>query len=137
MKRLAGTLLFLALTVGISVAWGQGRTTLRGTLNLNRATTQELLLLPGIGPTKAQRILALRKRRPFKRLGELRRVNGIGPKTYRRLRPFLTLSGPSTLRKVDASDTPLTFPQIGPSKISTKTRGGGEDLWKSGTVPPL
>lgn len=63
-------------------------------LNLNQATAEELVRLPQIGPKRAEAILKLRARRPFKRLRELRRVRGIGAKTLRRLRPYLKI-GPA------------------------------------------
>src|SRR5262249_56008260 len=64
---------------------------LTGPINLNRATADELRLLPGIGPKMSERILEERARGPFKSVEDLRRVPGIGAKTLERLRPYLTV----------------------------------------------
>jgi competence protein ComEA len=69
-----------------------------GTVNLNDASATELELLPGIGPTKAARIVEQRRAHPFKKLDELTKVKGIGRKTFGKLRPYITLSGPTTLK---------------------------------------
>jgi competence protein ComEA len=69
-----------------------------GQLNLNTADVQELALLPGIGETKAARIVAWRSRRPFGRIKDLRRVKGFGRKTLMRLEQYLVIAGPTTLR---------------------------------------
>ena len=66
-------------------------------VNLNTATAAELERLPGVGPARALAIVAYRERRPFRRIQELMRIRGIGRKTFRRLRPMLTLEGPTTL----------------------------------------
>lgn len=72
---------------------------LTGKLNLNTATEDQLMLLPGIGPAKAERIVAWRKRNGgFRRTADLRRVKGFGYKTFKRLEPFLTVKGETTLR---------------------------------------
>ena len=72
---------------------------LAGKLNLNTASESELELLPGVGPTKAERILEFRtKHGPFKRVFDLRRVKGFGKKTVDRLTPFLTVSERTSLR---------------------------------------
>ncbi len=64
-------------------------------LDLNRATTEELDALPGIGPVLAGRILAHRARYgPFRTVDELRAVRGIGPRLLERLRPRLTVEPP-------------------------------------------
>lgn len=56
-------------------------------ININTATKAELELLPRIGPSLADRIIAERERGgPFKRLEDLDRVRGIGPKTLQGLR---------------------------------------------------
>ncbi|MEL6189803.1 MAG: helix-hairpin-helix domain-containing protein, partial [Myxococcota bacterium] len=60
-------------------------------LDLNRATPAELEALPGIGPSRAQAIVAQRERRPFRRVAELVRIRGIGRKTLRRLRKHLVV----------------------------------------------
>ena len=66
------------------------------TVDLNQATEHELVQLPGIGPARAQAILAFRARYgPFRRISQLLRVRGIGRATLRRLRPFLVLAPPA------------------------------------------
>ena len=68
-----------------------------GVVNLNEANADELERLPGIGPAKARAIVEHRRSHPFHRLDDLTRVKGIGKKTYAKLRPYLTLAGPTTL----------------------------------------
>ena len=55
----------------------------------NRASASSLEVLPGIGPARAAAIVAERERRPFRRVDELRRVHGIGPRTLARIAPWL------------------------------------------------
>lgn len=63
-----------------------------GKLNVNKATQAELELLPGIGPAMAKRIVDYRTAHGlFKRLEDLDKVNGIGPKTLDKLRPLVTV----------------------------------------------
>ena len=69
-----------------------------GKLNLNTATEAQLLLLPTVGPSKAERVISWRKRNGgFRRVADLRRVKGFGYKTLKRLEPFLDIQGESTL----------------------------------------
>jgi len=74
------------------------RKELTGKLNLNTATEDQLMLLPSVGPAKADRIVAWRKKNGvFKRTADLRRVKGFGYKTFKRLEPFLDIKGDTTL----------------------------------------
>jgi competence protein ComEA len=59
----------------------------------NRADARTLEVLPGIGPARAAAIVAERERRPFAHAADLERVAGIGPKTLRRMAPWLALPG--------------------------------------------
>ena len=59
-------------------------------LNPNTATSAELQLLPRVGPVLAQRIIEHRNANaPFRTLGDLDTVRGIGPRTLSRLEPYL------------------------------------------------
>lgn len=61
-------------------------------ININTATAAELELLPGIGPSLAQRIIDYRaKTGRFRTVAELDKVKGIGPKTIEKLRPLVTV----------------------------------------------
>ena len=63
-------------------------------VNLNTATKDELIALPGIGPAKAQAILDHRTTHgPFKSVEELKDVKGIGAKRFEKLKPELTVAG--------------------------------------------
>lgn len=71
---------------------------LSGKLNLNSATSDQLQLLPGVGPSKADRIVAWRKKNgAFKRVADLRKVKGFGYKTLKKLEAYLDVKGDNTL----------------------------------------
>ena len=69
----------------------------QGVVNINTASEAQLELLPGIGPSKSKAITRYRARRKFKATYELIRIRGIGRKTFRKLRSFLTVKGPTPL----------------------------------------
>ena len=55
-------------------------------IDINRATLDDLISLPGIGPALAQRIIDYRSEHgPFQSVEELERVSGIGPQTVQGL----------------------------------------------------
>lgn len=72
----------------------EGMTRLRAgePLDLNRAELGDLLLLPGVGPKLAARILEERERRAgFANLEQLGEVKGVGPKKLAQLRALVTV----------------------------------------------
>lgn len=72
-------------------------TTSAGVVNIQTASPEELQRLPGIGPSRAEAIVAQRDRRAFRRIEDLMRVRGVGRATFRRLRSMLTVRGATTL----------------------------------------
>ncbi len=69
-----------------------------GVVNVNTASVEELVRVPGIGPARADAIVRLRERvHQFRHVEDLVRVRGIGRATLRTMRPFLTLEGATTL----------------------------------------
>lgn len=67
-----------------------------GTVDVNRASAEELDSLPGVGPVLAERIIQAREMAPggtFSSLEELETIRGIKGKTLLRLRPHLKLEG--------------------------------------------
>lgn len=57
-------------------------------VNINTASKEQLESLPGIGPKKADAIIA---GRPYNSVDELDRVPGIGPKILAQLKPEVTV----------------------------------------------
>jgi competence protein ComEA len=59
-------------------------------IDINQADWPEFALLPNVGEVLAKRIVADREARgPFKDWNDLRRVRGIGPKTFEQIKPYL------------------------------------------------
>lgn len=57
-------------------------------IDINHATEEDLVQVQGLGPVLAKRIISAR---PFERVEDLSRVNGIGAAFLERLRPFVTV----------------------------------------------
>lgn len=69
-------------------------------VNINTADATQLALLPRIGPSVAQKIVAFRKENgPFKAADDLLLVPGIGEKTFALLKPYLAIAGETTLQE--------------------------------------
>jgi competence protein ComEA len=61
-------------------------------INLNKATIEELTLLPGIGPATAEKIIAYRQTNgAFSSVDDLDNIKGIGEKKLEKVRPFVTV----------------------------------------------
>ena len=87
-------------------------------ININQASAKEFANLPRIGQKQADRIVEYRKEHgSFARVEDLMEVKGVGEKLFTTLKPYLTLSGPTTLSE----------------KVSSKGSRGGSSKAKSGT----
>ncbi len=64
-------------------------------LDLNSATQDQLMALPGVGPKRAEAIVKRRQRRPYRRIRDLRAVKGIGPKRFRQLKGLVMVQRPA------------------------------------------
>lgn len=63
-------------------------------VNINTATAEELKALPGIGPSKAEAIVAYRQQNgSFKSVDDLKNVKGIGAGILAKLRDEATVGG--------------------------------------------
>jgi len=60
-------------------------------VNINQASLEVLIGLPGIGPVTAEKIISYREEQLFTRIEEIQKVPGIGPATYDQIRIYLTV----------------------------------------------
>jgi competence protein ComEA len=61
-------------------------------VNINNASAEDLQTLPGIGPTRAEQIIAYREAHGgFKTIEEIQEVPGIGPATFEQMKAQITL----------------------------------------------
>ncbi len=74
-------------------------TSLSGVVNVNLATAEQLELLPGIGPARAEAIIVYRKKHgPFQKVEDLVEVSGIGDKALERIKPHCVVQGKTTAK---------------------------------------
>ncbi|ANM32075.1 hypothetical protein ABI59_04305 [Acidobacteria bacterium Mor1] len=56
-------------------------------IDLNKASAEQLVTLPGVGPAIAKRIVAFREENgPFKRVEDLLKVRGVGEKSFQKIK---------------------------------------------------
>ncbi|QTD41640.1 helix-hairpin-helix domain-containing protein [Sporosarcina sp. Te-1] len=80
---------FPAETIGLE---GESSSREDGTVNINTASEQELMTIPGIGPSKAAAIVQYREEHgPFPSEKDLTKVSGIGQKTFENLESFISV----------------------------------------------
>jgi competence protein ComEA len=93
-------------------------------LNLNTATRDELIALPGIGPAKAQAILDYRSAHgAFRSVEELKDVKGIGAKRFEKLKGELTVGGaPGKAAAGSAEKASHPSPRAARSEVTTASR---------------
>jgi len=60
-------------------------------IDLNRASAVELMRLPGVGQKRAQAIVALRTKSPFRKAEDVLAVKGLGPGWYARVKGLVTV----------------------------------------------
>ncbi|QQR81823.1 MAG: helix-hairpin-helix domain-containing protein [Deltaproteobacteria bacterium] len=94
-KKLATFMGLLALLVSLNMAHA-AKKDFQGIINVNSASAEELMQLPGIGKSKADAIIAYRQSHPFKSVSELTEVKGIGPKMLEKIQSHISIDGNST-----------------------------------------
>ncbi len=94
------SLLLLGLGLAASPVLAADGGDLSGVVNVNTATAEQLMLLPGIGEAKARAILGRRKEQgAFKAVDQLLEVKGIGAAALDRIRPFVATQGKTSLSR--------------------------------------
>jgi len=102
------------------------RRTVEFPMDINTASYEDLLEIPGIGPAKARAIIQFRDQNgPFRTIEDLMKVSGIGKSTAQRIAEFVKLessSGSVVVRKINVNtaglDELLELPGIGEVKAS-------------------
>src|SRR5215213_6693074 len=88
--------LAVALLIGVMGSAASARAEVDHKIDINTASASELATLPGIGDSKAKAIVDYRAADPFETVEDLKKVKGIGDKTFESLRPNLMVSEAGT-----------------------------------------
>ncbi len=72
----------------LQAAIGNAKVDVGEKIDPNRAPQSDLMKLPGVGEVMAKRII---QARPYSRIEDLRKVSGIGQKTWEQLQPYLVI----------------------------------------------
>ena len=100
MKLRIASLVVALLMAAATAAVAGSAASAQGVVNVNTATAEQLQLLPRIGPALAERIIAFREANgQFKKAEELVAVKGIGEKSLENLRPYIVITGETTLKE--------------------------------------
>jgi len=113
------SLAFASIALAADPASGESKK-----VNINQATAEQLANLPRVGAKAAQRIVDHRKAKgPFARIEDLMEVKGFGEKRFEQLKPYLTVSGPTTLEgKVSSAGSRGGKTKGGAKQASTRAK---------------
>ncbi len=82
----------LALLVGALGSGVPAQAEIDHKIDINTASASELATLPGIGDSKAKAIVEYRAADPFQTIEDLKKVKGVGDRTFESLRRNLMVS---------------------------------------------
>lgn len=136
---------FLAILIGLLAFRGYANRlgarptepTTTDLIDLNFADQKELAQVPGVGPKVAEAIVDHRRLHgPYKSVDELRKVRGIGPITFEKIRNQFRVSAlpQPTLTDPPASPDPV-LPPPPASAPSARPTGGGAKKIQPGDAP--
>ncbi|MCS7279239.1 MAG: helix-hairpin-helix domain-containing protein [Thermodesulfobacteriaceae bacterium] len=75
-------------------------------IDLNSASFEDLIKIPGIGKVIAKNIIEYREKHgPFTSVEELLKVKGIGPKKLNQIKPYLMISNFPSKKSLNFSNT--------------------------------
>ncbi|HYK40909.1 MAG TPA: helix-hairpin-helix domain-containing protein [Thermoanaerobaculia bacterium] len=98
LRAAAALAVVLASLSGPSPALGDDGSESAKKVNINQASATQIAYLPRIGAKAADRIVEYRKAHgSFGKAEELMEVKGVGERRYADLKPYIALSGPTTL----------------------------------------
>ncbi len=99
---------FFMMIAGAAIA-EETRKVVTGQLNINEASSQDFLLLPGIGEKTSHRIVKYREELGgFKAIEQMKRVKGIGDAVFNKIREHLTTTGKNDLKVLMDINTATT-----------------------------
>ncbi len=118
----AGALLALVSAAGLAADAPDAASAAGKKVNINQASATQLALLPRVGAKAAERIVEYRKAHgSFGQPEELMEVKGVGEKLFTELKPYVALSGPTTLAAKVRSGSPRSAKGSSGKKAASTT----------------
>ncbi len=105
----------------------------QGQVNINTAGRTDLMTLPGVGESTANKIIEYRNRNPFKSIQDIMKVSGIGVKKFQKMRPYITTGNENDSLKLQSgppsSEKPKKTIETNPKiNINTASKAQLESL---------
>ena len=97
-KQISWAMLIIAMVVSLNVMAAKYK--VEGSVSLNTATKSQLVMIPGIGESKADAILAERQKKAFTNTKDLLVIRGIGEKMLAKITPYVNTKGQTTIKRV-------------------------------------
>jgi len=113
--------LVVALAGGLDLhAKGSAKGKLTGVVNINEAGVAQLTMLPGVGQKRAEAIREYVQAHAFKSVEELKAIKGIGDAGFEKLKPYITVSTPTTAKWVKDTTAVAGAGQPASQAVSSK-----------------
>jgi len=108
-------------------------------VNINTAAEQDLLQLKRLTPDLAKRIIAYREKKgPFKKIEDIRKVKGIGPKFWQANKDQITVEGGAAEKKEEtAAPAPESSQPSQPAQEVTPPPSQEPEPKAEGTAAPV